>query len=101
VKRYAHPIDPANLCECGHLAIALSSGTRFCPCEDCHIGGLVQGREARPATGNLGTESVTAWTGLDDHDAMVRKGLADDVVTPDLSQADDEDVATTDWLHQL
>jgi hypothetical protein len=92
VKRYAHPIDPANLCECGHLAIALSSGTRFCPCEDCHIGGLVQGREARPASGNLGEKTDSVGRPVYMHE---------DAVTDDLSQADDEDVATTDWLHQL
>lgn len=97
MSKRGHAIDPANTCtECGHLVYGLPSGTGFCPCEDCHIGGLVQGREPRPATGTnlrVEAESVTAWTGLDDHDAMVRKGLAEDL--------DGDDVESGDWLHSL
>jgi hypothetical protein len=41
-------IDPANLCtHCPHEVIRLGSGTLWCPCEDCHPGGLIQGREPK------------------------------------------------------
>jgi len=42
-------LDPANTCShCPHAVIALPrSGTLWCPCEDCHAGGLIQGREPK------------------------------------------------------
>ena len=44
-------IDPANQCShCPHEVIALPrTGTLWCPCEDCHAGGLIQGREPKVA----------------------------------------------------
>ena len=44
-------IDPANQCShCPHEVIALPrTGTLWCPCEDCHAGGLIQGREPKLA----------------------------------------------------
>lgn len=48
MKRIAR-IDPANQCShCPHEVIALPrTGTLWCPCEDCHPGGLIQGREPK------------------------------------------------------
>jgi len=48
MKRIAR-IDPANQCShCPHEVIALPrTGTLWCPCEDCHAGGLIQGREPK------------------------------------------------------
>jgi hypothetical protein len=56
-------IDPVNLCtHCPHEVINL--GRRlYCPCEDCHVGGLIQGREpfaltttyVRASEGNVAT----------------------------------------------
>jgi hypothetical protein len=45
-------LDPANTCShCPHAVIALPrSGTLWCPCEDCHAGGLIQGREPKVAS---------------------------------------------------
>ena len=50
MKRIAR-IDPANQCShCPHEVIALPrTGTLWCPCEDCHAGGLIQGREPKVA----------------------------------------------------
>ena len=50
MKRRTLTPDPANLCtHCPHEVIRLGSGTLWCPCEDCHAGGLIQGREHKLA----------------------------------------------------
>jgi len=60
-------IDPANQCShCPHEVIALPrSGTLWCPCEDCHPGGLIQGREPKVAARTL-RERITEPTSLGD-----------------------------------
>ena len=47
MKRKPEVIDPINLCtHCPHPVIDIGR-SMFCPCEDCHYGGLVQGREPK------------------------------------------------------
>ena len=47
MKRKTEVIDPINLCtHCPHPVIDIGR-VMFCPCEDCHYGGLVQGREPK------------------------------------------------------
>jgi len=47
MKRSPAPLDTVNQCtHCPHTIIALGTGF-FCPCEDCHPGGLFQGREPK------------------------------------------------------
>jgi hypothetical protein len=49
MKRRTEVIDIANQCtHCPHSIIAIGkAGTLWCPCEDCHPGGLIQGREPK------------------------------------------------------
>lgn len=54
-KTRVETLDPANTCSwCPHALVRLGSGTLWCPCEDCHPGGRIQGRaykaEATPVT---------------------------------------------------
>jgi len=48
MSRRPEVLDPANTCShCPHALVRLSSGTMWCACEDCHAGGLIQGREPK------------------------------------------------------
>jgi uncharacterized Zn finger protein (UPF0148 family) len=48
MRRTAAVLDPANTCShCPHELVRLRTGTLWCPCEDCHAGGLIQGREPK------------------------------------------------------
>jgi hypothetical protein len=44
----AAPLGAATCEACPHDSILLASGTLWCPCEDCHPGGHVQGKGAKP-----------------------------------------------------
>jgi len=47
--------NPNQCTHCPHTVLAIGASF-FCPCEDCHVGGLIQGRE--PKLVSL-TEGVT------------------------------------------
>jgi hypothetical protein len=56
MRRRLTVVEDVDRCtHCPHSVVGLSSGTFWCPCEDCHPGGLIQGREPRI----LGTTPVT------------------------------------------
>lgn len=73
---------PDITCEwCPHGLVLLRSGTYWCPCEDCHPGGRIQGRKypdtitAQPGTYRGGHSEVgepdTFTVPADDEDVWV------------------------------
>jgi hypothetical protein len=82
-------LDPANTCShCPHALVRLGSGTMWCPCEDCHPGGLIQGRVPKLLRTNVTEGDFTL-----EHDATGQQ-----VITP-VSEPDDE--VWVDPIHQV
>jgi hypothetical protein len=53
-------VETLGTCEwCPHGLVLLRSGAYWCPCEDCHAGGRIQGR-TYPDTVTQVTATVTA-----------------------------------------
>lgn len=82
---------PDITCEwCPHGLVLLRSGTYWCPCEDCHPGGRIQGRKYPD------TVTQVASTGAANFDAAVQRafeGTGVEVRTSFTeSEPDDEDV---------
>jgi hypothetical protein len=69
MKRATAVLDIANTCtHCPHSIMDIGRGVMYCPCEDCHPGGLVQGREPKVSAAQgsvvetfVETIGETAW----------------------------------------
>lgn len=89
--RRVEVLDPANTCShCPHSLVRLGTGTMWCPCEDCHPGGLIQGREPKlPRRIERGTR-VTDGDFVLEHDATGQQVITP--LEPTTTTESDEDV---------
>ena len=81
MARKTEVIDPINLCtHCPHPVIDIGR-SMFCPCEDCHYGGLVQGREPK-----------------DNHTVAVPSRFSPVAPTPSVPSTDDSSTSDEVWI---